>query len=72
MWNIVSARGRPVLTAGKVATVGDVDHPLLTLLTDAARGEFPPVDGSVTFLPELGDGNRAIVACTGHAVVASP
>ena len=38
----------------------------------AARGIFPPVDGGVTFLPSLPDGNRAVVAFTGHAVVASP
>jgi hypothetical protein len=45
-------------------------HPLLDVLLDAAQGRFPPVDGAVTFLPGLPDGNRAIVALTGHAFIA--
>jgi hypothetical protein len=45
-------------------------HPLLHVMTCAAHGDFPPVDGSVSFLPELPDGNRAIVALTGHAFIA--
>jgi hypothetical protein len=46
-------------------------HPLLEVMTNAARGVFPPVDGGVTFLPELPGGNRAIVALTGHAYIAA-
>jgi hypothetical protein len=46
-------------------------HPLLDVMLDAARGEFPPVDGAVTFLPGLPGGNRAIVALTGHAFIAA-
>ena len=44
-------------------------HPLLPVLEGAAAGHHPPVDGAVTFLPELADGNRAIVALTGHAFI---
>lgn len=40
-------------------------------MLDAAHGRFPPVDGAVTFLPELPNGNRAIVALTGHAFIAA-
>ena len=46
-------------------------HPLLSVLLDAADGRHPPVDGGVTFLPELDGGNRAVVALTGHAFVAT-
>jgi hypothetical protein len=46
-------------------------HPLLRLLLDAADGRFPPVDGAVTVLPELGRGIECSVAFTGHAVVAT-
>lgn len=42
-------------------------HPLLGVLEAAAEGRHPPVDGRVTFLPELAGGNRAVVALTGHA-----
>ncbi len=42
-------------------------HPLLGVLEAAAEGHPPPVDGGVTFLPELAGGNRSIVALTGHA-----
>ena len=42
-------------------------HPLLEVLEAAAQGNPPPVDGGVTFFPELTGGNRAIVALTGHA-----
>jgi hypothetical protein len=45
-------------------------HPLLEVMTHAAAGAFPPVDGAVSFLPALEDGNRAIVALTGHTYVA--
>jgi GNAT superfamily N-acetyltransferase len=46
-------------------------HPLLDLLLAAAQGHFPPVDGRVTVVPAFEDGLEAIVAFTGHAVVAS-
>jgi GNAT superfamily N-acetyltransferase len=46
-------------------------HPLLDLLLAATDGQFPPVDGGVTVVPVLDDGLEAIVAFTGHAVVAS-
>lgn len=52
-------------------TVRTVTHPLLEVMLDAARGTFPPVDGAVTFLPELPGGNRAIVALTGHTFIAA-
>lgn len=48
-----------------------MNHPLLGVIRDAARGTFPPVDGGVTFLPELAGGNRAIVALTGHSFIAA-
>ncbi len=46
-------------------------HPLLDVMTSAAHGVFPPVDGSVSFFPELPNGLRAIVALTGHAYIAA-
>jgi hypothetical protein len=46
-------------------------HPLLDRLLAAARGSFPPVDGGVTVVPALDGGLEAIVAFTGHAVVAT-
>lgn len=46
-------------------------HPLLDALHDTASGRHQPVDGGVTFVPELNDGIRAIVAFTGHAFVAT-
>lgn len=46
-------------------------HPLLDLLTGAAEGRFPPVDGGVTVMPPLAGGWECSVAFTGHAVVAT-
>jgi hypothetical protein len=46
-------------------------HPLLAIFHDAALGRFPERDGEVTFLPELGDGQEAVVCFTGHAFIAS-
>lgn len=46
-------------------------HPLLHHLLAAARGEFPPADGEVTLLPALEDGSSAVVAFTGHAMLAT-
>lgn len=48
------------------------EHSLKTVLRAAASGVFPSVDGGVTYLPDLPDGNRAVVALTGHALIASP
>jgi GNAT superfamily N-acetyltransferase len=47
-------------------------HPLLTLLHDAASGRFPPPDGGVTVVPPYADHLTAVVAFTGHAVIAAP
>lgn len=46
-------------------------HPLLDMLHAAADGRHRPDDGAVTFLPPFDDGREAVVAFTGHAVVAS-
>lgn len=48
-----------------------MSHPLLSLLHAAADNRFPPVDGSVTVLPQLANGFGCSVAFTGHAVVAT-
>lgn len=48
-----------------------MSHPLLDWFHAAADGRHPPDDGAVTFLPPLDDGREAVVAFTGHAVVAS-
>jgi hypothetical protein len=59
--------------ATEVAQVASANmpHPLLQWLYDAADGRYPPADGGVTFLPALDDGREAVVAFTGHAVIAS-
>ena len=46
-------------------------HRLLQFLLDAAIGRFPAADGGVTVLPTLPNGTAAVVAFTGHAVVAT-
>ncbi len=43
------------------------EHPLLSLLLEAAAGSFPPVDGQAQFLPPLGSGLEAVVSFTGRA-----
>ncbi|MGW3012443.1 hypothetical protein ACWC9R_26930 [Streptomyces sp. NPDC001219] len=43
--------------------------PLSTLLTAAARGSFPPADGSVTVLPPPSPRDAGVVSFTCHAVV---
>jgi hypothetical protein len=43
----------------------------LPILIAAADGSFPPVDGSVTYLPAHDDGLESIVSFTGHAYVSS-
>lgn len=47
------------------------EHPLLSLLLDAAGGRFPPADGGVTLLGPLPRGLECSVAFTGHAVIAT-
>ncbi|SEO33665.1 GNAT family N-acetyltransferase [Actinacidiphila rubida] len=42
---------------------------LAALLDGAARGVFPPADGSVTFLPQPSDRDAGVIAFTAHAVV---
>jgi len=46
-----------------------VDHPLLGILTAAAAGRFPPVDGAVEVMPPDQAGTWAVVELTGHAYV---
>ena len=46
------------------------DHPLATLIRAAATGEFPAADGSWRRVPPWRDGVEAVVAFTGHAVLA--
>jgi hypothetical protein len=51
---------------------GPVDpHPLLAVLTRAAEGSPPPVDGAVEIVPELGSGRRCVLSFTGHAYLAT-
>jgi hypothetical protein len=45
-------------------------HPLAVLITDAAAGRFPPVDGGWRRVPPWRPGLEGIVAFTGHAVLA--
>jgi hypothetical protein len=46
-------------------------HPLAGMLTDAAHGRFPPFDGLVEVLPSPGPPCDALVAFTGHFVLAA-
>jgi GNAT superfamily N-acetyltransferase len=46
-------------------------HPLARILVDAVAGRFPPVDGLVEVVPPYLDGVEAVLAFTGHAVVAT-
>lgn len=48
-----------------------MSHPLLRSFHDAARGAYVEADGDVTYLPPLDDGREAVVAFTGHSVIAS-
>jgi GNAT superfamily N-acetyltransferase len=47
------------------------DHPLRALLEDAARGRFPPGDGSVRVVPSPPGRSDAVVAFTAHHIVAA-
>ena len=46
-------------------------HPLARIVRAAAAGRFPPVDGQVEVVHPYLDGVEAVVAFTGHAVVAT-
>jgi len=45
-------------------------HPLATMITDAADGRFPVADGGWQLVPTWRPGVQAVVAFTGHAVLA--
>lgn len=45
-------------------------HPMAGLVMDAAAGRFPPVDGGWHRVPPWRGGLEAVVAFTGHAVLA--
>ena len=45
------------------------EHPLASVLRDAAAGRFPPVDGVVEIAPPDAAGTHAVVEFTGHAFV---
>lgn len=47
------------------------EHPLRAVLEDAARGRFPPPDGSVQVLPSPPGRSDAVVAFTAHHLVAA-
>lgn len=46
-------------------------HPLLEILTEAARGRPPVADGGLTVLHALSDGRHCVVAFTAHHVIAA-
>ena len=56
----------------RLGTVGGVtcDHPLAALIAAAAAGRYPVADGSWRRVPPWRPGVEAIVAFTGHAVLA--
>lgn len=45
-------------------------HPLAAMIRSAAKGRFPPVDGGWRRVPPWREGLEAVVAFTGHAVLA--
>ena len=47
-----------------------LDHPLAALITGAAAGRFPAADGGWRRVPPWRPGLEAIIAFTGHAVLA--
>jgi hypothetical protein len=47
-------------------------HPLAELISAAAAGRFPPVDGGWHRVPPWRPGLHAVIAFTGHAVLALP
>lgn len=46
-------------------------HPLREMFVAASHGQYPPVDGGVTFMAPNRPGIAAVVAFTGHAVIMS-
>lgn len=46
-------------------------HPLVTLFADLARGIYPPVDGITDAMPRAPGALAAVLAFTGHCVVAA-
>ncbi|MDG4857324.1 GNAT family N-acetyltransferase, partial [Streptomyces sp. T-3] len=42
---------------------------LSEILDAAARGKFPPMDGSTTVVPQPGARDAGVLACTAHSVV---
>jgi GNAT superfamily N-acetyltransferase len=45
-------------------------HPLATMIGDAASGRYPAADGGWQLVPTWRPGTQAVVAFTGHAVLA--
>jgi hypothetical protein len=62
---------RPSSFDAQTAGVSPVSHPLLAWFHAAADGRHPPADGGVTYVRALDDRREAVVAFTGHAVIAS-
>jgi hypothetical protein len=46
-------------------------HPVLHAFLDAAAGRFPAVDGTVEYVTPLDRGLEAVIAFTGHALMAT-
>jgi GNAT superfamily N-acetyltransferase len=46
-------------------------HPLRAILEEAARGRFPPPDGSVSVVPSPPGAADAVIAFTAHCIVAA-
>ena len=64
---VLSARAKGSLRCRGVRS--PPPHPLAAVLSAAAAGRFPAVDGSTEVLRPDDDGTRAVVAFTGHAYV---
>src|SRR3954452_12732323 len=45
-------------------------HPLASVIMDAAEGRYPAADGAWQVMPTWRPGLQAVVAFTGHAVLA--
>jgi hypothetical protein len=52
--------------------VEPVVHPLASMIADAADGRFPLSDGGWQLMPTWRPGLAAVVAFTGHAILAGP
>src|SRR5579862_3549614 len=46
-------------------------HPLTALFAGVARGHFPPVDGVTEAMPRAAGAPAAVLAFTGHCIVAA-